>query len=134
MAGFNKVVLMGNVTRNTEVRYVPGKDLAIGKFGLAVNRKFRDSEEVCFIDIVAFGKLGEFCGEYVTKGMPVLVEGRLNFNQWEQDGVKRSKHEVVAENIQLLSRRGDSQGGGDYNSGGNSSNNNDIIDEDDIPF
>lgn len=131
MAGFNKVILMGNVTRNPEVRYIPGKELAVAKLGLAVNtRRSKDKEEVCFIDITAFGKLGEFCGEFVTKGMPILVEGRLNFNSWEQDGQKRSKHEVIAESIQLVSRKERNEGGSSYNSGGGSDN----IEEDDIPF
>lgn len=132
MGFFNKVILLGNVTRNPEVRYVPGNELAVAKFGLAVNRKFRDKEETCFIDIVAFGKTGEFCGEYVTKGMPILVEGRLSFNTWEQEGVKRSKHEVIVENVQLVSNRRERTGGsGDIIGGGNDT---DTIDEDDIPF
>jgi len=121
---------MGNVTRQPEVRYAPGKDLAVCKFGLAVNRKTKDREETCFIDIVTFGRTAEMCGEYVTKGMPILIEGRLSFNQWEQEGQKRSKHEVVAENIQFVSRKSDdNKPSGSYQeppAGG--------IDEDDIPF
>lgn len=135
MGFFNKVVLLGNVTRNPEVRYVPGRDLAVAKFGLAVNRKQKDKEETMFIDIVAFGKLGEICGEYLTKGSPVLVEGRLSQNTWEQEGQKRSKHEIIAENIQLVSSRRDSKSA-DTNEGGGgfSSGSSDDFSEDDIPF
>ncbi len=68
MGFLNKVVLLGNVTRQPEVRYIPGKDLPVAKFGLAVNRKTKDREETCFIDIVTFGRTAEMCGEYVTKG------------------------------------------------------------------
>ncbi|WP_265822558.1 single-stranded DNA-binding protein [Geovibrio ferrireducens] len=108
MGFFNKVVLLGNLTRNPEVRYIPGNDLAVAKFGLAVNSKRnKDKEETMFIDIVAFGKLGEVFGEYLTKGMPLLVEGRLSQNIWEQEGQKRSKHEVIASNIQFVSVRKD---------------------------
>ena len=108
MGFFNKVVLLGNCTRNPEVRYVPGRDLAVAKFGLAVNRRQKDKEETMFIDIVAFGKLGEICGEYLTKGSPVLVEGRLSQNVWEDsDGKKRSKHEVTAETMQMVGGKRD---------------------------
>lgn len=97
---------MGNVTRNPEVRYIPGSSTAVGRFGLAVNRRYKSGnevkDEVCYIDIVAFSKLGEFCGEFLTKGLSVLVEGRLSYRTWEQDGVKKSKHEIIAENIQLV--------------------------------
>lgn len=131
MGFLNKVMLLGNVTRNPEVRYVPGRDLPVAKFGLAINRKTRDKEETCFIDIVAFGRTAEMCGEYITKGMPILIEGRLSYNTWEQEGQKRSKHEVVAENIQFVSSRSDrnSSSGSSY-----SEPSADSIDEDDIPF
>jgi single-strand DNA-binding protein len=135
MGFMNKVILLGNVTRNPEVRYVPGRDLPVCKFGLAVNRKTRDKEETCFIDIVTFGRTAEMCGEYITKGMPILIEGRLTYNTWEQEGQKRSKHEIVAENIQFVTTREQSENG---NSGrGNYDHQNDrynTIDEDDIPF
>lgn len=133
MGFFNKVVLLGNVTRNPEVRYVPGRDLAVAKFGLAVNRKQKNKDETMFIDIVAFGRLGEICGEYLLKGSPVLVEGRLSQNIWEQDGQKRSKHEIIAENIQLVSRKDGGQGKGNEASEGASGNSGDFS-EGDIPF
>lgn len=129
MGFLNKVILLGNVTRNPEVRYVPGRDLPVAKLGLAVNRKTRDKEETCFIDIVTFGRTAEMCGEYVTKGMPLLIEGRISYNTWEQEGQKRSKHEIVAENIQFVSRKSDGGTGGSY-----SEPSGDSIDEDDIPF
>ena len=131
MGFLNKVVLLGNVTRQPEVRYIPGKDLPVAKFGLAVNRKTKDREETCFIDIVAFGRTAEMCGEYVTKGMPILIEGRLSYNTWEQEGQKRSKHEVVAENIQFVSRREDKPSSSKSSFQEPSTGS---IDEDDIPF
>lgn len=118
MANFNKVILMGNVTRNPEIKYLPGSGTPVAKFGLAVNRRYKsgdvDKEETLFIDITAFSRLAEIIGEYVVKGDPLLVEGRLKLDQWEQNGQKRSKHEVVAENIQLLGRnKNSSASGGD---------------------
>lgn len=142
MGFLNKVILLGNVTRNPEVRYIPGSGTPVAKFGLAVNRKYKSGDEykdeTLFIDISAFARLAEITGEYVTKGVPLLVEGRLTFRTWEQDGVKRSKHEIVAENIQLM---GKGRSGGE-NSGGYSDNSaitggsseNDTMNENDIPF
>lgn len=115
MANFNSVILVGNMTRDPELRYTP-KGLAIGKFGLAVNRTWRNEageqkEEVTFVDIDVFGKQAENLGQYKRKGDPLLVQGRLRLDQWDdkQTGQKRSKLGVVAENIQYLGR---SQGGG----------------------
>lgn len=130
MGFLNKVMLLGNVTRNPEVRFIPGKDLPVAKFGLAVTRRMKDREETCFIDIVTFGKTAEMCGEYVTKGMPLLIEGRLQYSTWESDGQKRSKHEVVAENIQFVSRK---DAKSDYGTGAFDMPSG-SIDEDDIPF
>lgn len=108
MGYLNRVILLGNCTRSPEVRFIPGKDTAVAKFGLAVTtKKTKDKEETCFIDITVFGKTAEMCGEYVTKGMPLLVEGRLQYSAWEHEGQKRSKHEVVAENIQFVRSRQD---------------------------
>jgi len=107
MGNLNKVVLVGNLTRNPEVK--SATNTTVTTFGLAVNRKYKSAEglkeETCFIDIVAFAKLAEIAGEYLAKGAPVLIEGRLSYNTWEQEGVKKSKHEVVAENIQFLQRK-----------------------------
>ena len=106
MAGFNKVILMGNLTRNPELRYTPN-GTPVSSFGLAVGRKFKQNEElkeeVCFVDIVVYGKQAEYCGQYLTKGNGVIVEGRLQQRRWEtEDGQKRSKHEVVAQTVTFL--------------------------------
>src|ERR687895_1910380 len=109
MAGFNKVILIGNLTKNPEVRYTPS-GTPVTNFGLAVNRRFRQAEdlkeEVCYIDIVVFGKQAEHCGQYLSKGNGVIVDGRLQQRRWEtDDGQKRSKHEVVAQTITFLPKR-----------------------------
>jgi single-strand DNA-binding protein len=108
MANFNKVILAGNLTRDPELRYTP-KGSAIAKFGLAINRTWKTEtgesrEEVTFIDIDAFGKQAETIGQYLKKGRPVLVEGRLRLDQWEdkQTGQKRSRLGVVLEGFQFL--------------------------------
>lgn len=114
MAGFNKVILMGNLTRDPEIRYAPN-GTPVANFGLAVNRRYRQGEEmrddVCFVDIVVFGKQAETCGQYLGKGQGALIEGRLQMRKFEtKDGQKVTKHEVVAENVRFLSRRPE-QGG-----------------------
>lgn len=109
MAGYNKVILIGNLTRDPELRYTP-KGLAIAKIALAVNRSWRDStsgelkEEVTFVDIDAFGKQAETLGQYMKKGSPLMVEGRLRLDTWEdkQTNQKRSKLGVVLESFQFL--------------------------------
>ena len=106
MAGFNKCIFIGNLTRNIELRYTPS-GTPVGSFGLAVNRRFKQGdelkEEVCFIDVVVFGKQAENATKYLSKGSKVTVEGRLQQRRWEKEaGDKRSKHEVVAENIVYL--------------------------------
>jgi single-strand DNA-binding protein len=135
MANFNKVLLMGNLTRDPELRYSQGGGgggggagggreggSAICKFGLAVNRQWRNQagekqEETCFVDIVVFGRQAETCNEYLRKGRAAFIEGRLKLDQWEdrESGQKRSKLEVVAENVQFLGSR---DGGGAPSSGG----------------
>ena len=107
MASFNKVLLMGNLTRDPELRYVPS-GTAVATFTVAVNRVYTSQagekkEEVSFIRVVVWGRRAEVCGEYLSKGNPVFVEGRLQSRDWEtQDGQKRSTVEVVADNIQFL--------------------------------
>jgi single-strand DNA-binding protein len=108
MANFNKVILLGNLTRDPELRYTPN-GTPVATFGLAVNRRSGQGderrEEVCFVDIVAFGREAETASEFLGKGRAVLIEGRLQWRSWEgQDGQKRSKHEVVAERIQFMPR------------------------------
>lgn len=120
MANFNKVILMGNLTRDPQLRYLPSQ-MAVVDFGLAVNHKFRtkdgeNREEVMFIDCSAFGRQAEVINQYCTKGKPLLIEGRLKLDNWEdkQGGGKRSKHTVVIDNFQLLGGRSDGGGGGGY--------------------
>ena len=116
MASYNKVILVGNLTRDPQLRYLPSQ-MAVVEFGLAVSHKYRtaqgeDREEVCFIDCNAFGKLGETINKYCQKGKLLLVEGRLKFDTWEdkESGGKRSKHRVTVEGFQFLGGRPD--GGG----------------------
>lgn len=106
MAGFNKIILIGNLTRNIELRYTPS-GTPVGSFGLAVNRRFKQGdelkEEVLFVDVVTFGKQAENAAKYLLKGSKAAIEGRLQQRRWETEtGDKRSKHEVVAENILYL--------------------------------
>ncbi len=106
---FNKIILMGNLTRDPEVRYTP-QGTSVCNFGIAVNRKYKQGdelkEEVTFINIVVFGKQADTCGQYLNKGSSILVEGRLQENRWEtDDGQKRSKHEVVAQQVRFLSKK-----------------------------
>ena len=115
MAGFNKVILMGNLTRNPELRYTPS-GTPVASFGLATSRRFKQGEElkeeVCFVDIVVFGKQAEHCGQYLSKGNGAIIEGRLQQRRWEtEDGQKRSKHEVVAQTVTFMPKRGDAGGG-----------------------
>ena len=109
MANFNRVVLMGNLTRDPELRYTPNGS-AVASFAIAVNRRYKvdneKREETSFFDIVFFGKSAEIIAEYMKKGRPILVEGRLQQRRWEtDDGQKRSKVEVVGENFQFLGGR-----------------------------
>lgn len=107
MASFNKVLLMGNLTRDPELRYTPS-GAAVASFSVAVNRVYKlpsgeKKEEVSFIRIVVWGRMAETCGEYLKKGSPVFVEGRLQSRSWDTpDGQKRSVVEVVALNVQFL--------------------------------
>ena len=115
MAGFNKVILIGNLTRNPELRYTPN-GTPVAAMGLAVSRRYKQGddlkEEVCFVDIVVFGKQAEHCGQYLSKGNGIIVDGRLQQRRWEtEDGQKRSKHEVVAQTVTFLPKRGDGGGG-----------------------
>lgn len=109
MASFNNVTMIGNLTRDVEIKYT-ASGTTIGTFGLASNRRFKQNdelkEEVCFVDIVVFGKQAENAAQYVRKGSQVLISGRLQQRRWEtEDGQKRSKHEVVAESIVFLNSK-----------------------------
>jgi single-strand DNA-binding protein len=118
-SSYNKVILLGNCTRDPEVKYTP-KGTAVAELGLAVNRTYTTDggekrEEVTFVDVTMWGRQAEVAGEYLKKGRPVFVEGRLQLDTWDdkQTGQKRSKLRVVCENFQLLgSRDGGGEGGG----------------------
>jgi single-strand DNA-binding protein len=122
MASFNKVILLGNLTRDPEVRYTP-KGTAVAELGMAVNRVYtaengEKREETTFVDVTLWGRTAEIAGEYLKKGRPVFIEGRLQLDSWEdkQSGQKRSKLKVVGEGLQLLGSRpggSGSTGGGD---------------------
>jgi len=106
MASLNKVFMMGNLTRDPELRYIPS-GAPVATFGLAVNRTFvtqrgDKKDEVCFVRVVVFGKQAESCSQYLTKGRPVFIEGRLQYRAWEQDGQKRSTLDIVADRGQFL--------------------------------
>jgi len=104
LSSFNKVILMGNLTRDPEMR-VTGGGMSVGTFTLAINNRVKgndEKEDVSFIDCVAFGKQADFVKEYLGKGMPILLEGRLQQNRWEQEGQKRSKIEVIVQTLTFV--------------------------------
>ena len=120
MANFNKVTLLGNLTRDIEVRFTQG-GLAIAKFGMAINRKSKSQdgearETTCFVDLTAFGKQAEILEQYVSKGSPLFVDGRLEYSAWEDKngGGKRNKLEVIVENFQFLPDTNKGEGKADY--------------------
>jgi single-strand DNA-binding protein len=118
MASFNKVILLGNLTRDPEVRYTP-KGTAVTELGMAVNRVYtaengEKREETTFVDVTLWGRTAEIAGEYLKKGRPVFIEGRLQLDTWDDktSGQKRSKLKVVGEGLQLLGSRPGGSGGG----------------------
>ena len=115
MASYNRVVLVGNLTRDVELRYTPG-GTAVTDIAIAVNDKVKRNEqwvdEVSFFDVTLWGRTAEVASEYLSKGSPILIEGRLKQDRWEQDGQKRSKVKVIGEKMQMLSSRGSGGGGG----------------------
>src|SRR5467141_1900303 len=125
MASFNKVILLGNLTRDPEVRYTP-KGSAVADLGIAVNRQYtlengEKREEVTFVDVTFWGRTAEVAGEYLKKGRPVFIEGRLQLDTWDdkQSGQKRSKLKVIGETMQMLGspRGGVAANGGDEGDG-----------------
>jgi len=115
---YNKVVLVGNLTRDVELRYT-SSGMAVAKVGIATNRRFKSAtgelkDETMFIDLTFFGRTAEVANQYLRKGSKVLVEGRLILEQWvAQDGTKRSRHSITVENMQMLDSKSDSQNGAD---------------------
>ncbi|WP_024787037.1 MULTISPECIES: single-stranded DNA-binding protein [unclassified Lebetimonas] len=153
---YNKIILVGNLTRDVELRYSPA-GTAIAKFGIATNRTYKDSvsgenkKEVMFIDVTVFGRSAEIANQYLRKGSKVLVEGRLVLDQWvDSSGQKRSKHSVVAEKIQFMETKAEAERNRNYENSyqapqpqapkehSQPKQNKDIpsidIDEDEIPF
>jgi single-strand DNA-binding protein len=116
---YNKIILIGNLTKDPELRYTP-QGTPVASFRLAVNSKYKQSDEIkqetMFIDNVVFGKQAESCSKFLSKGSPVLVEGRLQERRWETNGQQKSKFEVIAQTVRFLSRRSsvqDSASGGE---------------------
>ncbi len=118
MASFNRVILVGNLTRDPELRYIPS-GTAVSEIGLAVNDRVKKNDqwvdETTFVDVTLWGRTAEVANEYLSKGSSVLIEGRLKLDSWEKDGQKRSKLRVVGEKMQMLGGKGEgggSRGGG----------------------
>jgi single-strand DNA-binding protein len=120
MASFNRVILVGNLTRDPELRYIPS-GMAVSDVALAVNDRIKRGDqwvdEATFVDITLWGRTAEIANEYLSKGSPVLIEGRLKLERWEKDGQKHSKLKVVGERMQMLGSR-DGAGGGGGGGGG----------------
>ena len=145
MASFNRVILIGNLTRDVELKYTQG-GLAIAEIGLAVNDKRKKGEEwvdeVTYVNVTYFGKVAEIINEYLSKGSPIFVEGRLKLDTWEKDGKKHYKLHVIGEKMQMLGGRKDGSGGsGGSRSASSSSQSSssdgdwqDATDDSEIPF
>ncbi len=144
MANYNKVLLMGNLTRDIELRYTPSNQ-AVAKIGLAVNRKWKskdgqEGEETTFVDCDAWGRTAEVMSQYLSKGKPVFIEGRLKLDQWQdKDGGNRSKLKVVIESFEFIDSRGGQGASGGSSAGSQSGGapapeQHQPISEDDIPF
>jgi single-strand DNA-binding protein len=121
MASLNKVLLIGRLTRDPEKRSTPS-GMAVAELGMAVNRRYKassgeDREETCFLNVTVWGKTAELCAEYLRKGSPLFVEGRLKLDEWEKDGQKRSKLGVVAERVQFLDSRSSPSRRSEYGDG-----------------
>jgi single-strand DNA-binding protein len=125
MSNFNKILLMGRLTRDPQLSYTPSQT-AVVDFGMAVNRNWKGQdgsqrEETCFVDCRAFGRTAETINKYLSKGRPAFIEGRLTFDSWTaQDGTKRSRHRVTVERFQFLPGGGGAGGGGSAGGGGES--------------
>ena len=115
MASFNRVILVGNLTRDPELRYIPS-GTAVSDIGLAVNDRVKKGDqwvdEVTFVDITLWGRTAEIANEYLSKGSPILIEGRLKLDRWEKEGQKHSKLKVVGDRLQMLGSKGEGGGGG----------------------
>ncbi len=149
MANLNKVMLMGNLTRDIELKVLPQGNQTVGNFGIAMNRKFKSTsgeerEEVTFVDCEAWGRTAEIMKQYLSKGRPVFIEGRLKLDQWDdKEGKKQSRLRVVVENCQFIGAPAGAGGGngGGGNGGGYSkgatqtpSESHSTVPDADIPF
>lgn len=123
MASFNRVILVGNLTRDVDLKYTAG-NTAVTELGLAVNDRVKKNnewvDETTFVDVTLWGRTAEVASEYLSKGSSVLIEGRLKLDTWEKDGQKRSKLHVIGERMQMLGGRGAGAGAGGGSSGGGS--------------
>ena len=139
MANYNKILLLGNLTRDPQLSYTPNQT-AVVDFGLATNRKWtaqdgNQREETCFIDCRAFGRQAENINKYLSKGRMVFIEGRLTFDTWTaQDGSKRSRHRVTVENLQFMPNTGASNSEQQTQSSASLDSNSNQQPDDDIPF
>lgn len=143
MANFNRVMLMGNLTRDVELKYTPSNQ-AVANIGLAVNRRYKTKdtgeqrEETTFVDCEAWGRTAEVMNQYLAKGRPVFIEGRLKLDSWQdKDGGNRSKLKVVVENFQFVDSRGGGGGGGGEQQSApaaNTGGQHQPVSEADIPF
>lgn len=144
MAGFNRVLLMGNLTRDPQLSYTPSQTPVVD-FGVATNRKWKgpdgnQHDETCFVDCRAFGRMAENINKFFTKGKPIFLEGRLTYDTWTaQDGTKRSRHRVTVENFQFLPGTGGGpgaadQGGYPADRGAPQGGTDNRVPDDDIPF
>src|SRR5688500_17539693 len=119
MANINRVVLVGNLTRDPELRHTPS-GTAVCKLRIAVNTRQKDQasgewrDKPNYFDVTVWGNQGESCAQYLSKGRPVAVDGRLDWREWEQDGQKRQAVEIIADTVQFLGSRGDAEGGNQY--------------------
>ncbi len=138
MISFNKVILIGNLTRDPEVRFTPS-GTPVANFRIAVNHRYKQGgemkDDVCYIDIVVFGKQAETCGQYLNKGDGVIVDGRLQERRWEtDDGQKRSKYEIVAQQVRFLPKRGGDQAAAHADEAPAAAPAEEAPVEDDVPF
>ncbi len=145
MASYNRVILVGNITRDIELKYTQ-TSLAVTEIGLAVNDRRKNQagewiEETTFVDVTLWGRTAEIAGEYLGKGSSVLIEGRLKLDTWEKEGQKRSKLRVVGERMQMLGGRGNGENRGSSGSQGNQTSQPASVEapsatapDDDVPF
>lgn len=125
MASYNRVILVGNLTRDPEIRHIPS-GTAVSEIGLAVNDRVKKNnewvDEATFVDVTLWGRDAEVVNEYLSKGSQILIEGRLKLDTWEKDGQKRSKLKVICEHMRMLGSRGGGGGGAPRGAGGGGAN------------